>query len=453
MASLTQDKKWGTRWIQFVDADGKRCSIGLGKATKERAVEIKAKVEALLANVISGQPWSRETAYWISRQDADLYQKLAKVGLVPTRGTNSQETLAAFLDAYIAGRVDVDPKTTSHLLRARHDLVSYFGADRRLDAITPADADDFRSWLASDMRPVINVRTGMPRLDRKTGEPKMDPLGDNTIRRICSRAKQFFRAAVRKRLVVESPFADLEKLTVGAAEKFTVTREMAAQVLEACKDIEWRLVFALARFGGLRCPSELLVLTWGDVDWELGRIFVDSPKTGPRVVPLFPELRPHLQAVYDELLEDFDPKVQRLSEQPVITRYRDTNANLATQLKRIIRRAGLKPWPSLFNSLRSTRETELADKYPLHVVCKWLGNSEKIAAKHYLKVTDEHFAAATGARVVMEHPVFSVPEEVLSGNQSVAETKKAPENRESASFRGFSKLPQTATQRTPHYSR
>ena len=29
----------------------------------------------------------------------------------------------------------------------------------------------------------------------------------------------------------------------------------AAKVLQACPDYEWRLIFALCRFGGLRCPS------------------------------------------------------------------------------------------------------------------------------------------------------------------------------------------------------
>src|SRR6476620_3904777 len=70
---------------------------------------------------------------------------------------------------------------------------------------------------------------------------------------------------------------------------------------------------------------------------------------------------------------------------------RSTNANLRTRLIKIIKRAGLQPWPKLFQNLRSTRETELAEVYPVHVVCEWLGNSQPIAAKHYLQVTDEHF--------------------------------------------------------------
>jgi len=51
----------------------------------------------------------------------------------------------------------------------------------------------------------------------------------------------------------------------------------------------------------------------------------------------------------------------------------------------------------LFQNLRSSRETELTQKFPLHVVCAWMGNSQAVAAKHYLQVTDDHFKAAAGA--------------------------------------------------------
>ena len=76
------------------------------------------------------------------------------------------------------------------------------------------------------------------------------------------------------------------------------------------------------------------------------------------------------------------------------TRYRNQKSNLRTQLERIIRKAGLTPWQKPFQNLRSTRETELAEAYPMHVVCKWLGNSELVAAKHYLQLTDDHFKRA-----------------------------------------------------------
>jgi hypothetical protein len=44
----------------------------------------------------------------------------------------------------------------------------------------------------------------------------------------------------------------------------------------------------------------------------------------------------------------------------------------------------------------STRQTAPEEVFPSHVVCAWLGSSQRIAAKHYLQVTDAHFAKASG---------------------------------------------------------
>jgi len=153
------------------------------------------------------------------------------------------------------------------------------------------------------------------------------------------------------------------------------------------------MAFAVC-FEPLRCPSEHLGLRWGDVDWEKNRITVHSPKTEhheggeSRVIPIFPELRSRLEEVFDQA---------ESGAVHVITRYRCANANLRTQLQRIIRKAGLKPWPKLFQNLRATRETELAETHPIHVVCAWIGNSQAVAREHYLQVTDEHFEQASNA--------------------------------------------------------
>jgi integrase len=274
--------------------------------------------------------------------------------------------LGDFLDRYIDGRDDIKPNTRSHLLRAKNDLIGYFGADKLLRDITPGDADEFRRQLKG---------------------------ADNTIRRTCGRAKQFFRAAARKRLIPESPFADMKETSVRAnrSRDYFVSRKEAQTVLDACPDNQWRLLFSLCRFGGLRCPSEPLVIRWGDVDWEHDRIMVDSPKTGPRYIPIFPELRPYLEKAWDEAPE---------GSEFVITRYRDRNSNLRTQLCRIIKRAKLIPWPKLFQNLRSTRETELLNEgWKIHQVCAWIGNSEPVVMEHYLQVTESDFAKAAGKGV------------------------------------------------------
>jgi hypothetical protein len=132
-------------------------------------------------------------------------------------------------------------------------------------------------------------------------------------------------------------------------------------------------------------------LTWADVDWEHDRFWVRSPKTEHhegkegRWVPLFPELRPYLEEARELAAED---------AVHIITRYRDMSANLRTQFHRIIRKAGLKPWPKPFHNLRASRETELAADFPLHVVCAWIGNNALVAQKHYLQVTEDDWTRA-----------------------------------------------------------
>ena len=97
--------------------------------------------------------------------------------------------------------------------------------------------------------------------------------------------------AVKDRLLSESPFAGLK----GGDESNALRQrfigiDVVAKVLEACPDADWRLIFTLARYGGLRCPSEVLGLKWTDVDWAKNQLRIDSPKTGLRFIPIFPEI-------------------------------------------------------------------------------------------------------------------------------------------------------------------
>jgi len=59
----------------------------------------------------------------------------------------------------------------------------------------------------------------------------------------------------------------------------------------------------------------------------------------------------------------------------VVNHYRNSKQNMRTQFMRIIRNAGVKPWGRLFDNLRGSLETELAQDHPVHVVAHWLGNT------------------------------------------------------------------------------
>lgn len=372
MASISTDKN-GLRRILFKAPDGQRKTLHLGKMPLRSVKTVKHHVEQLAGAAAAGNAPDTATVNWVADLDDPLYDKLANVGLVPERGS---ALLGEFLESYIEGRTDLKPGTTAGLRRAQSDLLAYFGADKPLREITAGDADGWRLFL-------------------------LERVGENTARRLCGRARQFFRAAMRRGLLNDNPFADLPVVVQADHDRyFYVSREVAQKVLDACPDHEWRLLFVLSRFGGLRCPSEHLRLKWGHVDMANGRLTIPQPKVehhgrATRTIPMFPELRQYLvDAAY--LAKAADPDGRLDPEQFVITRYRDSNANLRTQLERIIRKAGIEPWPKPFQNLRSTRETELAEQYPLHVVVAWLGNSQPVAAKHYLQVTAEHFERAVG---------------------------------------------------------
>jgi integrase len=365
MASVISDPN-GRKRLQFVAGDGNRKTIRLGKATLRQAEAIKVKIEqlALTATGVTGVV-DDATATWLTGLDEIIYDKLAAVGLV---GRRESLKLGAFLDGYITERHDVKAATVISYRQTAGALTTFFGSEKPLRDITPGEADQWRLNLMGQS------------------------LAINTVRRRSGVAKQFFHAAVRRKLVTSNPFADLKAAVQGNPARFYfITKEDAQKVLDACPDAQWRLLFALSRYGGLRCPSEHLLLRWADIDWERGKMLVRSPKTEnhngheSRFVPLFPELLPYLREVF----EAAEP-----GSEYVITRYRQANCNLRTQLERIIRKAGLKSWPKLFQNLRSTRETELCEHWPEHVVCAWIGNSKAIAREHYLQVTDEHFEQA-----------------------------------------------------------
>ena len=150
------------------------------------------------------------------------------------------------------------------------------------------------------------------------------------------------------------------------------------------------MVFALARYGGLRCPSEIMKLRWRDVHWGQDRFTVHSPKTehhdgkATRLVPIFPELRPILNEAYEEAEDGAEFVVSS-----------PRCENLGTNMERIIRSAGVEPWEKLFQNCRATRATELvAAGWPEYKVCKWLGHTEAIARRHYWQVTDEDYRKA-----------------------------------------------------------
>jgi integrase len=149
--------------------------------------------------------------------------------------------------------------------------------------------------------------------------------GDVAVAKRVHVVRAIFKRAVRWGLIPSSPFADLRAGSQSNPDRaFHVAPESIRAIMAACPDDQWRAVVALSRFAGLRCPSEIVALRWGDVNWERGRLMVRSPKTAGheghavRVVPIAPELRSILQDLLDHALvrrgSDYTPAARSEDE-------------------------------------------------------------------------------------------------------------------------------------------
>jgi len=373
MASISTDGR-GNRRILFVDGDGKRKLIYIGKLPMRGAETIKLRVEFLNWAKINGQAPDAETARWLATIDVATVNKLAAAGLCEPRGSS---LLGIVVKDYVDGRTDVKPATKEIWGQGSRSLLSHFGDGRNMRSVTPGDCDAYKLKLTAD---------------------KLAPM---TVRKRLQFAKMVFRAAVRRKLIDADPFEGISTPATMPNRHSFITQADTAKLLEACPNQHWRAIVALARYGGLRCPSEVLSLKWSGINWETGRMVVISPKTehhpgkGSRVVPIFPELLPWLREAWEAAPPKteyvVDEKMRKSATGPNGWR----NCNLRQTFERIVLRAGLAQWPRLFHNLRSSRQTELAETFPAHVVCAWLGNSEAIANAHYLQVTDSHFERAT----------------------------------------------------------
>ena len=376
MASIGRDPG-GLRRILFVAPDGKRKTIRLGKVPQKTAEGVKTKVQNLVAAALTGQSPDDETSRWVRNLDTVMADKLAAVGLIPKR---QEATIGKLVTAFVAAHPNAKPATYVSWGHVERGLKEHFGEDRRLRSIGRAEAEGFRQYY----------------LDQE--------LAATTIMKRLQFVRQFFAYAVRCEWIETNPFATVSHKGGDPRERQRyITKEDTRKLIEAAPNWIWRTIIALARYGGLRTPSETLSLPLANLDWEHGAMTVIAPKTeghglGQRVVPMFARLRPYLEEAWAQAAEG---QVNVIPENLYLPASKGPhgwiNCNLRTTFKKIVKRAGLTPWPRLFHNLRASCESDLAREYPITTVCRWIGNTVAIADRHYIQVTDDDFRRASGA--------------------------------------------------------
>lgn len=379
MATIRKEPN-GRKTVLVVCGDQRRRSIRLGKCSMKAATTAKGHIEKLNASAIMNVAIDAEQAAWLAKLGDVLHQRIAKVGLCPPRVKEDVTTLGDWTTRYLNSSM-VKESTKEQLERARDNLVLHFGADRPIRSISTADAKDWIAWLAKNGN------------ERSAGKDKS--LAQNTVRRRTGRAKQFFGAALEAGLIVSNPFdsKEIACATTGNRERMEFVK---AEVIEECISAasgDWPIIIALARYGGLRIPSELSRLRWSDVDWAGSSMTIHASKTehhkggGIRHMPILPDLMVHLRDAFERAADGAEFVVSDPNK-------RQMRANLATEFRRIIARAKVTPWPKLWQNLRASRETELLASFPVKDVCTWIGNSPDVAMQHYAMAQGEHFQRA-----------------------------------------------------------
>ncbi len=232
-------------------------------------------------------------------------------------------------------------------------------------------------------------------LDRKVATSE---ISDQTVVGYLHRLNTFFRWGVERGALESNPLDGLSKRKWrGKDDVPYIGKNTIKTVFEVCDTmdagLEYKLLFALARFQGLRIPSEAAPLKWSDL--KGGRLHITSPKTEhvgkssrnmpiqPETLEIWNELRaqsPHDQVfVFRALL----PKLQKKTH--------------AKALKDALERFGVPIWNDFFHALRKNLLSDAAATgVDVTTICRWTGNTPPVAAEHYLRET-----AATVKRITI----------------------------------------------------
>ncbi|GAB5444702.1 MAG: hypothetical protein Fues2KO_50510 [Fuerstiella sp.] len=420
MASLSHNKERQRCRIFFVAPDGSRRCLGITQRKSEKEKGLLKRAHSLLTNVEklieyrgSGTALDNTLLKWIEGLKPNHRKTLTECGLLEEPDDGEElppPTLREFCKQWMKDFDSGKPGTQNVRQRALNHLEAFFDEHKTLQDLTEYDAECYGKFLRQEQA-----------------------LAESTARKMLSIAKQMLRAAVKARLIDQNPFAS-EKTSPPkkAKEKqYHVSDAEVQAIYRKCPNTEWQAFLILGRYAGLRLPSEICELKWTDINWKTGLMTIHSPKlqksgsSGIRQVPLFPQVRTVLQKLWSENPDEYVlPSLRRV-----------TNVN--PLFRRIVKDAGVKPWPDLCYNLRQSaiNDAEHNPRFTTKNVSDWFGNSEQTRLKHYSRTLAEDISAATegdgrelGWMSEDQMVAFWSQQPTESGSSDSQRKNKTPEN-------------------------
>jgi integrase len=349
MASIIERN--GKRTLQW-KFNNRRWWAGLGATGAKAAAVLANRLQAVLDEIEHTGRLSGDSTAWLSSLRGRLRQRLYECGVL-----SAEPTVRQLCDAFEV-RKERKEQTNVNYSHAIRNLVKCYGLD------TPASAVQGREF-----RPYLESRG----------------LSRSTVNKRIAIAKSVFKT------ITPNPFAEV---TAGRQDNSDRQFYVAADtILAVCRyaDPELKLVLMLARFAGLRVPSELRAMRFSDIEWEHDKIYIRSPKTEHhkggegRYIPLFHQVRHSLLEAFDRAGGGSDKVFSNVSGV--------SNVGLRIRLTKTLGRLGIRTWPRLFQNLRASWETDCLKLWPAETP-KWAGHSHLVSQRSYHMQTDDSFRAA-----------------------------------------------------------
>ena len=361
-----QRKENGVYYLQPV-VNGARKRVTLGKIRRTDAAKIAANITSILEHRKLGLDIPPDLIKWIAGLSSAFRLSLAEKGIIETQKVLTfREVFKKFMSSYKDG--NRAQSTILRMQRSSKVALEVFG-DTICDEITAEQVLEYERQLK-------------------------DKLSESTWTKSLSDMKQVFNWGINvAKLINRNPISTLRGGRKSNPERMIyVSREAIDDVIKITdENSDWRLIFALARYAGLRIPSELARLKWKDIDFGSGTMNIFAPKTKtPRVVPIFPPLDKIILEAWEALSEG-SKTLHVINDE---TR-RKPSTNLRTTAMKLIDRAGVDVWEKQFQNLRMSCATEMINAgYPIRKVAVWLGHSVQVLEQHYIGTTGREIKEA-----------------------------------------------------------
>ena len=323
------------RKLEFSFNGSKRYRLHLGHISGRDAEDVRRRIVEVIEDVRLSRSHSGSLCDWLNSLSPNFQKVLIKAGLLK-RSKLGETRLGNFIKDHEAGS-GVKDSTKLTYKNVYRNLLEHFGPDRTLASIGRPDAIGFKEFLQGP----------------KAAYGKR-PLAHATVGRRVIMARQFFTVALNKELIAINPFVGVKGGHQRNPERLEfIEAERVDELVAAADTQDWKLILLLARYGGIRIPSELVHLRWQNVDFRQERILIHSVKTAhhpgkdKRYIPLFDELRQPLLDARARGVSPYDFVIEK-------EKYRQPRANLRSQFDRIAERSGVQDWAKAFQNQRAS---------------------------------------------------------------------------------------------------